>query len=82
MDWSQPKSNEIGRVEKGGYSDQRFTTVNIDLEGWAFITETIKLLPKSQKPVYKEDLQKLYCTECGRKVKPKFKYCPFCGGKL
>lgn len=82
MDWSQPKSNETGRVEKGGYSDQRFTTVNIDLEGWAFITETIKLLPKSQKPVFKEDLQKLYCTECGRKVKPKFKYCPFCGGKL
>ena len=82
MDWSQPKSNETGRVEKGGYSDQRFTTVNIDLEGLAFITETIKLLPKSQKPVYKEDLQKLYCTECGRKVKPKFKYCPFCGGKL
>ena len=82
MDWSQPKSNETGRVEKGGYSDQRFTTVNIDLEGLAFITETIKILPKSQKPVYKEDLQKLYCTECGRKVKPKFKYCPFCGGKL
>lgn len=82
MDWSQPKSNETGRVEKGGYSDQRFTTINIDLETWPFITETIKLLPKSQKPVFKEDLQKLYCTECGRKVKPKFKYCPFCGGKL
>jgi len=73
---------ETGRVEKGGYSDQRFMTVDIDLESWPFVTEEIKLLPKSQKPVYKEDLEKLYCPQCGRKVKTKFKYCPFCGGKL
>jgi hypothetical protein len=82
FNYAKPQSNETGRVEKGGYSDQRFTTVDIDLEAWPFMTETIKLLPKSQKPVFKEDLQKLYCTACGRKVKPKFKYCPFCGGKL
>lgn len=73
---------ETGRVEKGGYSDQRFMTVDVDLENFAFITEEIKLLPKSQKPVFKEDLEKLYCPQCGRKVKTKFKYCPFCGGKL
>ena len=77
---SQP--TETGRVEKGGYSNQRFTTIDLDIESWPFATEEIKLLPKSQKPVYKEDLEKLYCPQCGRKVKTKFKYCPFCGEKL
>ena len=77
---SQP--TETGRVEKGGYSNQRFDTINLDIESCAFATEEIKLLPKSQKPVYKEDLEKLYCPQCGRKVKTKFKYCPFCGEKL
>lgn len=77
---SQP--TETGRVEKGGYSNQRFTTIDLDIENWPFATEEIKLLPKSQKPVYKEDLEKLYCPQCGRKVKTKFKYCPFCGEKL
>ena len=77
---SQP--TETGRVEKGGYSNQRFTTIDLDIESWPFATEEIKLLPKSQKPVYKEDLEKIYCPECGRKVKTKFKYCPFCGEKL
>ena len=77
---SQP--TETGRVEKGGYSNQRFTTIDLDIESWPFATEEIKLLPKSQKPVYKEDLEKLYCSQCGRKVKTKFKYCPFCGEKL
>lgn len=73
---------ETGRVDRGSYSNQRFMEVDIDFEYYPFATEEIKLLPKSQKPVFKEDLQKLYCTQCGRKVKPKFKYCPFCGGKL
>lgn len=73
---------ETGRVEKGGYSDQKFKTIDMDFEYWPFATERIKLLPKSMKQVYKEDLQKIYCTECGRKVKPKFKFCPFCGNKL
>lgn len=79
---SNEETMETGRVERGGYSDQRFMEVDIDFEAFSFKSEEIKLLPKSQKPVFKEDLQKLYCTECGRKVKPKFKYCPFCGGKL
>lgn len=76
------QQTETGRVEKGGYSNQRFTTINLDIESYPFATEEIKLLPKSQKPVYKEDLEKLYCPQCGRKVKTKFKYCPFCGEKL
>lgn len=77
---SQP--TETGRVEKGGYSNQKFATADLDICPMPFATERIKLLPKSQKPVYKEDLEKIYCPECGRKVKTKFKYCPFCGEKL
>jgi hypothetical protein len=73
---------ETGRIEKGGHSSQRLTSTNIDFESYPFATEEIKLLPKSQKPVYKGDLEKMYCPECGRKIKSKFKYCPFCGEKL
>jgi hypothetical protein len=79
------KSNdsiETGRVEKGGYSSQSFIYSGIDLESFPFATEEITILPISRKPFYKEDLEKVYCPECGRKVKPKFKYCPFCGEKL
>jgi hypothetical protein len=73
---------ETGRIEKGGRSNQRLTSTNMDFETYPFETEEIKLLPKSKKPVYKGDLEKLYCPECGRKIKSKFKYCPFCGEKL
>lgn len=72
---------ETGRVDKGGYSNQKFELVDINLEYYPFATEYIKLLPKSQKPVFKDDLEKIYCHECGRKIKNKFKFCPFCGAK-
>lgn len=73
---------ETGRIEKGNHSNQNLDYVNIDFEYYPFKTENIKLLPISQKPVSKNDLQKLYCTECGRKIKDKFKFCPYCGAKL
>lgn len=72
---------ETGRVAKGGYSNQQFNYVDIDLYTYPFVTETIKILPKSQKPVFKEDLEKIYCYSCGRKLKSKFNFCPFCGAK-
>lgn len=72
---------ETGRIEKGSYSNQYFVNVDVNFDFLPFTTERIKLLPKSQKPIYKEDLEKVYCVECGRKIKPKFKYCPFCGTK-
>lgn len=76
------KSIETGRVEKGSYSNQKFQTVNIDFEYWPFKTEIIKILPESQKPVFKNDLIKKYCPNCGIKIKDRFKYCPNCGFKL
>ena len=73
---------ETGRVTEGSHSQQTFDTVNMDFESWSYSEEIIKILPTSQKPVHKEDLQKRYCPECGRKVVEKYKFCPFCGTKL
>ena len=73
---------ETGRVEKGGYSDQRFYTVNIDFEYFPFRTETIKILPMSQKRITANDLTKVYCTNCGKKLKSTYKFCPKCGTKI
>ena len=78
---TQPATKETGRVSEGSYSSQQFQTVDMDTEIIPFATETIKILPRSQKPYTKNDLEKIYCTNCGRKIKPKFKYCPFCGAK-
>ena len=73
---------ETGRIEEGSHSNQKFQNVYKDFESWPFRTEIIKLLPKSQKPIYKNDLTKHYCTNCGRKINTKFKFCPYCGAKI
>ena len=73
---------ETGRVEKGSHSDQQFYTMDIDFEYFPFSTEIIKILPTSQKPVYKNDLTKQYCSNCGRKLNTKYKFCPYCGAKV
>ena len=79
---SKPNKMETGRISEGSYSDQTFEYVDIDFEIFAFDTETIHILPMSTKPVKATDLQKVYCTNCGRKLKQKFNYCPFCGHKI
>ena len=73
---------ETGRIETGSSSKQEFDNVNIDFEYFPFVTEKIKLLPMSQKPVFANDLQKVYCPECGRKLKTKYKFCPYCGTEV
>ena len=73
---------ETGRISEGGHSNQEFDYVNISFDSFAFATETIHILPKSTKPVQSSDLQKIYCTNCGRKIKSKFKYCPYCGNEI
>ena len=70
---------ETGRIEEGSQSNQYFRETNQEFESWPFRTEIIKLLPKSQKPVTTAELSKKYCYNCGRKLKDKFKFCPFCG---
>ena len=73
---------ETGRVEAGSVSNQKFDEVDMDFEYFPFITEKIKLLPISQKPYTVKDLRKIYCSECGRKLKTNYKFCPFCGSKI
>ena len=73
---------ETGRIEVGSTSNQEFDNVNIDFEYFPFVTEKIKILPISQKPFTTNDLHKIYCPECGRKLKSTYKFCPFCGSNI
>ena len=75
------KSIETGRIEKGSHSNQKFKNVYKDFEYLPFNTEYIKILPTSQKQINSNDLKKKYCYECGKKLNPKFKFCPSCGAK-
>jgi len=79
---SMSKSIETGRIDKGSHSNQKFNSVNIDFEYYPFSTEKIQILPSSQKPVTASDLQKVYCSNCGRKLNTKYKYCPYCGAQI
>ena len=73
------KSIETGRIDKGGYSNQKFTNYYGDFQSWYFKKETIKILPESQKQISASDLAKKYCYNCGKKIKKEFKFCPSCG---
>lgn len=75
------KTVETGRVSKGSYSSQKMEDVNILFSPLPFKSETIKILPISQKPYTLSDIQKIYCTNCGRKLNTKYKFCPYCGTK-
>lgn len=75
-------SIETGRIEKGGESNQRFDMTSYDFETWCTYTETVMIVPMSQKVYNKSDLEKRYCVNCGKKLSPKFKYCPVCGTKI
>ena len=82
-EWHKDTKNlETGRIAEGRKSNQKFETVNMDFEYWPFRTETIKIFPLSRKPYNSNDLKKLYCSNCGRKLNTKYKYCPYCGAKI
>ena len=73
---------ETGIIEDGSHSNQDFHTVNNEFAFYPFKTEEIQIYPVSQKPVYSKDVQRVYCTECGRKLQAKYKFCPFCGTQV
>ena len=73
---------ETGRISEGGRSNQKLDNVNMDFESWPFRTETLKIYPLSRKPYNAKDLKKIYCTNCGRRLNDKYKYCPYCGEKI
>ena len=71
---------ETGRIEKGEVSNQNFVNVNVDFENYSFYSIQYKLLPVSAK---KEQPYKVrqYCTQCGKRIKESYLYCPLCGAK-
>lgn len=75
-------NKETGRTTAGSKSNQELTSTSIDLEYFPFRIETIKILPESSRPLDSKDLNKIYCTQCGHKLKTKYKYCPYCGTKI
>lgn len=72
---------ETGRIEAGSHSDQTFSVEDKTWNSWPFQNEEIKILPMSRKPYTASDLKKIYCTQCGRKLNEKYKFCPYCGAK-
>jgi len=77
------KSIETGRVEMGSDSDQEFKYVNKSFEYYPFHTVEYKMLPVSQKINTVADIQvKVYCTNCGSKLKKEYKFCPVCATRV
>lgn len=76
------KSIETGRVEEGSYSHQDFKHVYYNFGSFPFYTKEIQILPTSRKQYNKDDLRKVYCTNCGKKLSTKYKFCPACGTKV
>lgn len=82
FNYSNTKSIETGRVEKGSYSEQSFTSVDKDFNSYTTSISVWKILPESQKPYESKDI-KVYCTQCGSKrKKDNYKFCPNCGTKF
>lgn len=79
---SNNRSIETGRVEHGSHSNQDFKYVYYKFQTWPFASKNFKLLPMSRKQYSEGDLRKVYCTNCGKKLSPKFKFCPACGAKV
>ena len=75
------KSVETGRIEKGESSNQSFETSYGNFNYVSIKEVKYKILPMSSKPIEGKDLKR-YCTECGKKVKETFKFCPSCGSKV
>lgn len=69
---------ETGRVEKGEETAQAFVDSNDEFNPFATWSSEYRILPKSARPATASDLR-TYCTGCGRKMKPAWKFCPTCG---
>lgn len=74
--------SETGITEKGGVSSQKFESSSRTFSFSSFYNVSWRILPNSQKTFNKEELNVLYCGECGSKRKrDTHKFCPHCGTK-
>lgn len=83
VNFSSDFSNKIetGRVEKGNYSSQEFSSTDGNFN--TYLSQfNYQILPISTKVVEASEIRH-YCTECGTRVRnSNWKYCPKCGNKL
>ncbi len=84
---AEPKKLEMKETGIVGRSSERsrqeFQNVNVDFEYFPFKIEHMQILPLSEKRITVEDLNvRRYCSRCGKKLKPNFKFCPACGTKV
>jgi len=78
---NQP-TKETGRIEKGGSSNQKFESINMEFENYPISTVEYQILPESQKNMTLQDI-KMYCPQCRYRIrKETWTYCPKCGEKL
>ena len=74
---------ETGTTERGSKSNQQFIETERSFKSIPFHTINWKILPISEKRVYADDINRVYCTECGaRRRRTSFKYCPHCGNQF
>lgn len=74
---------ETGTTEKGDTSNQQFTSSDREFYSYSFYNVAWRILPSSHKQYHKEELNVLYCGECGAKrKKDTHKFCPHCGTKF
>ena len=77
-----PELEETGRIEKGSKSKQKFTKTNYDFESYIYHTEEFQLFPLSKRVTTVQEATREYCTQCGKKRKKNFQFCPKCGTKF
>jgi len=75
-------TEETGRIEKGSKSKQKFYKTNYDFESFASYTEEFQIFPLSKRVVNIQEATREYCTQCGKKRKINFNFCPKCGQKF
>lgn len=74
------KSIETGRVEKGSHSSQNLEIDDTQFNSWFSWNSEWKILPLSEKPLMSEEVNTIWCTNCGAKRKKlSHKFCPHCG---
>lgn len=83
MDSLSSNKQETGQVGKGSNSEQKFVEVNMDFNSFSSTNVHWKILPKSQQIYTRNTIKRVYCTECGSRIrKSSFKFCPHCGTKV
>jgi hypothetical protein len=80
-DVTYENTKETGTIEEGSPSDQSFIETIESFNAFPNNTIEFKILPEFKKQITSKDIRN-YCSDCGRRSKKGFNYCPTCGTKL